>query len=139
MRQLGRLITIRDRSTRDGDNLGRLPQVRDRRSGQLYRGVDFFLMKSSLCLFSQLTIMFVFGSLSVLVALSSCAYGSPTFGSSGHETRVVEKLESPPAGWKKDQSIHLDKDSLLMKLRIHLVPQDMNKFHDLAMNVRITS
>lgn len=85
----------------------------------------------------QLLIMFVLSSLSVLVALSSCVYGSPTFGSSGHETRIVEKIASAPAGWTKDESIQLDKDGLMMKLRIHLVPQDMNKFHDLAMNVRM--
>jgi hypothetical protein len=121
--------------TRDGDNPGRLPQVRDSGSGRVYRGVNFSRWRGILWLL-QLFTMFVLGSLSVLVALSSCVYGSPTFGSSGHETKIVEKLASAPAGWTKDESIQLDKDSLMMKLRIHLVPQDMNKFHDLAMNVR---
>lgn len=70
-------------------------------------------------------------SLAVIAAISSCVYGSPTFGS----TKVVESLKSAPAGWTKDESVKLDKDGILMRLRIHLTPQDMNKFHDLAMSV----
>ncbi|KAE8454669.1 hypothetical protein EG329_000292 [Mollisiaceae sp. DMI_Dod_QoI] len=80
--------------------------------------------------------MFFLNSFSVLVALSACVYASPKFGTSKHETsRIVEKIQFPPAGWTKDESARLDKDSSLMKLRIHLVHQDMDKFHELAMNI----
>ncbi|KUJ09482.1 subtilisin-like protein [Mollisia scopiformis] len=78
--------------------------------------------------------MFILNSLSVLVALSSCVYASPT-SSSTHGSRIIEKIESAPAGWTKDESTRLDKDGELMKLRIHLVHQDMDKFHDLAMKI----
>lgn len=51
---------------------------------------------------------------------------------------VVEKLDSPPAGWIKDDvlSSEMNKGEMSMKLRIHLVHQDMDKFHDLATKVR---
>jgi hypothetical protein len=49
---------------------------------------------------------------------------------------IVEKLEAAPPGWIKDSSVKLDKDSTSVTLRVHLVNQDMDKFHDLAMNVR---
>lgn len=50
---------------------------------------------------------------------------------------VIEKLNAPPAGWYRDADIsaEIDKDALMMKLRIHLVHQDMDKFHDLATQV----
>lgn len=79
--------------------------------------------------------MFFRNPLFVLAALSSCVYSS----TSGQETsRTIEKIESAPAGWTKDESAKLDKDESLMKLRIHLVHQDMDKFHEMAMNVRMT-
>lgn len=48
---------------------------------------------------------------------------------------VVEKLNAAPTGWVKDASAKLDKDSTSITLKIHLVNQDMDKFHDLAMNI----
>jgi hypothetical protein len=51
---------------------------------------------------------------------------------------VVEKLARPPAGWIEDKSAELDKDATTITLQIHLANQNMDKFHDLAMNVRST-
>jgi tripeptidyl-peptidase-1 len=48
---------------------------------------------------------------------------------------VREKLARPPQGWTKDESFTLDKDTSTLRLRIHLSHQDMDKFHELAMNV----
>ncbi|KAF8860253.1 subtilisin-like protein [Acephala macrosclerotiorum] len=69
----------------------------------------------------------------VLAALSSCVSSSPTFAD--ETSRTIEKIESAPVGWMKDESTQLDKDESLMKLRIHLVHQDMDKFHEMAMNI----
>ena len=81
--------------------------------------------------------MFVLKGLSVVLALASSACAFPTVGKDdSFKSSVVEKLSGPPAGWVKDGSVHLDKDESIMRLRIHLVNQDMNKFHNLAMKVR---
>jgi tripeptidyl-peptidase-1 len=48
---------------------------------------------------------------------------------------IREKLAGPPAGWVRDESAKVDKETSVLSLRIHLVHQDMDKFHDLAMNV----
>lgn len=48
---------------------------------------------------------------------------------------VVEALDAAPTGWVKDASAKLDKDATSITLKIHLVNQDMDKFHDLAMNI----
>jgi hypothetical protein len=48
---------------------------------------------------------------------------------------VQEKLAGPPAGWVEDKNMDFDKSSMI-NLRIHLVHQDMDKFHELALNVR---
>lgn len=48
---------------------------------------------------------------------------------------VVDKLAAAPVGWVKDGSAELDKDKTSITLKVHLVNQDMDKFHDLAMNV----
>jgi tripeptidyl-peptidase-1 len=81
--------------------------------------------------------MFLLNGLSVALALASSACAFPTVGKDdSFKSSVVEKLTGPPAGWVKDDSIHLDKDDSMMRLRIHLVNQDMKKFHDFAMRVR---
>lgn len=51
---------------------------------------------------------------------------------------IIERLNGPPAGWYRDASLsnEINKDGLMMKLRIHLVHQDMDKFHELATQVR---
>jgi tripeptidyl-peptidase I len=79
-------------------------------------------------------------NLSVLLALSSSALTLPTSGNdSGRDelfrSSIFEKLAGPPAGWVKDEGGQIDKDVLTVKLRIHLVQQDLDKFHDLAMKV----
>ena len=51
------------------------------------------------------------------------------------KSSVREKLVGPPTGWVEDEGVILDKSSM-MSLRIHLVHQDMDKFHELATKVR---
>lgn len=48
---------------------------------------------------------------------------------------IAEKLAAAPTGWVRDDSAKLDKDSTSITLKIHLVNQDMDKFHELAMNI----
>jgi hypothetical protein len=82
--------------------------------------------------------MFLLSTLSIAFAFSSSAFASPTGLSSRDapfKSSVVEKLNGPPAGWTKDDSIRIDKDVEMVKLRIHLVQQGMDKFHDMAMKV----
>jgi tripeptidyl-peptidase-1 len=84
--------------------------------------------------------MFLFNTVSVLLALSSSANAFPTFGGVFHrdeplKSSVFEKLTGPPAGWVKDETATIDKDASTVRLRFHLVQQDMSKFHDLAMKV----
>ncbi len=78
--------------------------------------------------------------LSLLLTLSCSTFGFPTSERASTEsdivkTSIVEKLNGPPAGWTKDETAKIDKDASMIKLRIHLVQQDMGKFHDLAMKV----
>lgn len=73
------------------------------------------------------------------IALSSTAFAIPSSRENGMFKRSVrENLTSPPTGWVKDDSVEVAKETSMMSLRIHLVHQDMNKFHELVMNVRIT-
>lgn len=79
-----------------------------------------------------------------VLSLSSSALASPVHGAhySGNDKRVsfestvIEKLNGPPVGWVKDAEAKMNKDSEKIKLRVHLVQQDMDKFHEMAMNVR---
>ena len=75
-----------------------------------------------------------------LLALSSRAVAFPATGKharmdGGLTTSVREKLAGPPPGWMRDETVTLDKDTSTLSLRIHLVQQDMDKFHELALNV----
>jgi tripeptidyl-peptidase-1 len=84
--------------------------------------------------------MVSFKSLFVVLAVSTCSIASPLSGGSARRDEafkggVVESLSGPPLGWAKDENVKLDKDELKISLRIHLVQQDMDKFHDLAMKV----
>jgi tripeptidyl-peptidase-1 len=77
---------------------------------------------------------------SAFLAASSTTFAIPTSGSYASKdatfrSSVREKLTGPPPGWVRDESVEVDKDGSLMSLRIHLVHQDMDKFHELAMNV----
>jgi tripeptidyl-peptidase-1 len=84
--------------------------------------------------------MVSFKSLFVVLAVSTCSIASPLSGGSARRDEVfkggvVESLSGPPLGWAEDENVKLDKDELKISLRIHLVQQDMDKFHDLAMKV----
>jgi hypothetical protein len=49
---------------------------------------------------------------------------------------VAEKLSGPPVGWAVDDSTPINKETSTMKLRVQLTPQNMGKFHELAIDVR---
>ncbi len=51
------------------------------------------------------------------------------------KSSVFEKLAQPPPGWSENDGISVDKDGSIVALRIHLVPQKMSDFHDIAMKV----
>lgn len=78
--------------------------------------------------------MLVLNTVASVFALSSLVAGLPTTGS-GLKSSVFEKLIGPPTGWVADQDAKVDKDASMIKLRIHLVQQDMQDFHDLAIKV----
>lgn len=83
--------------------------------------------------------MLIFKSISAALALSSAALAFPFSSDSSKDvtfkSSIFEKIAAPPAGWTKDDTVQFDKDSSTMKLRIHLVQQNMEDFHDLAMKV----
>ena len=77
--------------------------------------------------------------LAVLAASSSCLASpltNPARRDGDFKSSVVESLSGPPLGWAKDESLKLNKEDMKISLRIHLVQQDMDKFHELAINVR---
>ena len=83
--------------------------------------------------------MQLLNSLSVAFALSASALAFPLLSDSSKDvtfkSSIFEKLASPPAGWARDDAVQVDKDASTVKLRIHLVQQGMEDFHDLAMKV----
>jgi tripeptidyl-peptidase-1 len=79
-------------------------------------------------------IMFVTKSLSAVAILVTACVARPT-SSVDFTSTVFEKLSGAPVGWVKDSTAKLDKDATSITLKVHLVNQDMDKFHDLAMNV----
>ncbi|KAG0650254.1 Tripeptidyl-peptidase sed3 [Hyphodiscus hymeniophilus] len=81
--------------------------------------------------------MVLFCSFSALLALSSSVLAFPFSGKEdGHlKSSVFEKLAAPPAGWERDDGVLFDKDGSSVKLRIHLVLQNMADFHDLALKI----
>lgn len=82
-----------------------------------------------------INIMSILRLLSAVTVLATTCVARPT-SNVDFEKTVVEKLEAAPVGWLKDSSAKLDKDATSITLKVHLVNQDMDKFHDLAMNVR---
>ena len=76
--------------------------------------------------------MYILGLLPVITILATACVARPT---NEFSKTVVEKLEAAPVGWVKDSSAKLDKDSTSITLKVHLVNQNMDQFHDLAMNV----
>lgn len=77
-------------------------------------------------------------ALLVVLAVPASSLATPLSSrEAGHfKTSIREKLPAAPAGWERDDSVKLDKNAFMVKLRIHLVQQGMRKFHDLAMKVR---
>jgi tripeptidyl-peptidase-1 len=51
------------------------------------------------------------------------------------QSHVFEKLSGPPKGWVRDDTTTFDKDVSTVKLVIQLVQENMDRFHELAMNV----
>ncbi|KAB8292283.1 hypothetical protein EYC80_008025 [Monilinia laxa] len=62
---------------------------------------------------------------------ASAVRALPTFGKSS----VFEKIAAPPAGWELDEDAVFDKDASTLKLRLHLVAQNMQKFHKMAIDI----
>lgn len=75
----------------------------------------------------------------VILGLSTSAFAKPParWGSrdAAPKSTVYEKVAAPPVGWTQDKDQKLDKDATTIKLRIHLIQQDMDKFHEMALNV----
>lgn len=85
----------------------------------------------------------------VLLALASSVSSIPTFANpwssysasssqdagASYDSSIVESLSGPPKGWVHDDTQVVDKDAARIKLRVHLVHQDMDKFQELAMNI----
>lgn len=69
---------------------------------------------------------------SAAVSLPAQAWGSQDFQK---DSVFVESLLSPPLGWVKDETQKVDKETAQIRLRMHLVHHDMDKFHELALNV----
>lgn len=74
--------------------------------------------------------MFLVKVFSAVLAVSS-VHALPTFVKSS----IFEKISTPPPGWELDETVKLDKDASVMKLRLHLVQQNKDKFYELATNV----
>lgn len=85
--------------------------------------------------------MLLLHAVSAALALSSTSVARNVPKIGGHwpslsSRSVYEKLSAPPTGWVADASKKLDKEVSTLKLRVQLVPQNLEKFHELAMNVR---
>ncbi|KAH6660927.1 peptidase S8/S53 domain-containing protein [Truncatella angustata] len=78
------------------------------------------------------------------LALAATAVGSfafPTSNFGGAEkrsfakTNIFESINAAPTRWAKQDIHEFSKDDATMELRIQLVHQDMDKFHELALNI----
>lgn len=80
--------------------------------------------------------MYFSGVVSTVLVLAVTAVAGPVQQKrSEFSSSVVEKLLAPPAGWVADPSTTFDKDEAMIKLRIHLVQNDMEKMQQLAIDV----
>ncbi|KAH3995425.1 hypothetical protein HBH61_155540 [Parastagonospora nodorum] len=84
--------------------------------------------------FALVITMYTHQVLSWVALLATACVARPT-SDVDFSKAVVEKLDAAPVGWVKDASANLDKDSTSITLKVHLVNKDMEKFHDLAMNI----
>lgn len=76
-------------------------------------------------------IMVFLKSLLVVLAVSTSTFASPATP----KCSVTQKLSAPPSGWVLDDGNKINKEKGSIKLRIGLVPENMDKFHDMAMRV----
>ncbi|KAI1871926.1 hypothetical protein JX265_005912 [Neoarthrinium moseri] len=87
--------------------------------------------------------MHVSGPLTV-AALAAGGLAFPTLGL-GQEKRsfaatsVFESVPAPPSGWVRENVAAFSKDEATAELRIQLVHQNMDKFHELATNIATPS
>ena len=85
--------------------------------------------------------MFLFSLLTIILSLTtSClAFPTPEFNPKNGilKSSVIEQLGEPPNGWMRDPAFGVDKKALLVTLRIHLVQQGMEEFHELATKVNL--
>lgn len=79
--------------------------------------------------------MLLLSTLSAIVAVASSVSGLNIRRSSA-SGRLIEKVHGPPPGWAVDDSTPINKESSMMKLRVQLVPQNVDKFHEMAINVQ---
>jgi hypothetical protein len=78
--------------------------------------------------------MALFKTLLVVLTISNSVISSP-YGIPA--TTIKEKLSAPPVGWVHDVAHKINKDAALIKLRINLVEQNMDKFHETVIRVRL--
>lgn len=88
-------------------------------------------LSSYSCIYTSGT-MLLLNTFSAVLAVASSAVARNIPAT----TSVYEKLNGPPTGWVADDSTPINKDTSTMRLRVQLVPQNVDKFHELAMNVR---
>jgi len=70
----------------------------------------------------------------VLAPALSSALAFPVSGKPSRvatfKSSVFEKLAKAPPGWENDGSVLFNENTSSIKLRIHLVQQNLNDFHD---------
>ncbi|KAH8678016.1 peptidase S8/S53 domain-containing protein [Xylariales sp. PMI_506] len=74
--------------------------------------------------------MFVHTILPAILALATGSLALPTTSS----TSVFESIDTAPSGWAK-ADVDYNKDDVSLNLRIQLIQQNMDKFHELATNI----
>jgi hypothetical protein len=87
-------------------------------------------------LFSTLACLFALSSSSPTLATPAADTASAGLNNDAYfKSSVFEKLAVPPIGWARDDNVRVDKELDMVKLRIHLIQQNMRDFHELAMSV----
>jgi tripeptidyl-peptidase-1 len=75
-----------------------------------------------------------------VAALAAGSWAFPTLGFGAEKrsftaTSTFESISAPPSRWAKHDVAGFSKDEATLELRIQLAHQNMDKFHDLALNV----
>ena len=97
-----------------------------------------FCLSLLLEVFYQFGKMFLLKPLVALLCFVGCSLSLPTSDHGLHsflKSTVTELLQGPPAGWKLDHGVVLDKETMVISLRIHLVQQRLGTFHHMATEV----